>query len=227
MIAVRNPGGVNKCRMHRNERSGKRSFNCSGRGTCRRTPGAAEKRAVLWGEDCAAAKARHSFCDAYGASKLAPQQETNRGFADGWPLWPPTHRAKNARWMGHSFISRGFHLPWVSSLVGFISCGFHLLWVSSPVGWKLRCWIDTRHLAEWVLMCGTGVPHDSRSPTPRNKDRFLGTPVWRPALLLLAATELEVMVWNLQGLKDGRAGKRPGPARATAGGATGSCLQRS
>ena len=125
------------------------------------------------------------------------------------------------------FISRGFHLPWVSSLVGFISCGFHLLWVSSPVGWKLRCWTDTRHLAEWVLMCGTGVPHDSRSPTPRNEDRFLGTPVWRPALLLLAATELEVMVWNLQGLKDGRAGKRPGPARATAGGATGSCLQRS
>jgi len=32
-----------------------------------------------------------------------------------------------------------------------------------------------------IGLCGRRRPHDSRSPTPRNKDRFLGTPAWMPA----------------------------------------------
>jgi len=31
--------------------------------------------------------------------------------ADGLPPRPPTHRAKIARWVGHSFISRGLAKP--------------------------------------------------------------------------------------------------------------------
>ena len=86
------------------------------------------------------------------------------GFADGWPLWSPTHRAKNARWMGHGEFAVGCTSSGLGLESGFVLSPPKTQRARFGWGTLFLCAIETGGLRFelWMDRSSVDIPGESR-----------------------------------------------------------------